>query len=76
MAKIKLGQLIKEDKSPNKIRKEKNKLTKYLIKRGSNKRDAEEMVERHYDYVMDTYKDEIPLAKKAEIISSLSALGY
>ena len=49
---------------------EKQKIIKYLIKKGSNPRDAKKDADKHYDYVSKKYKD-APIAKKAEVIVSL-----
>lgn len=48
----------------------KQEILKYLIKKGSNPKDAKKDVDKHYDYVSKKYKD-APLSKKAEVIVSL-----
>lgn len=51
---------------------EKAKVLKSMLKAGSNKKDAEELIKTHYDYVRGMYKNTTP-SKKAEIIVTLGA---
>jgi len=51
---------------------EKAKVLKSMLKAGSNKKDAEELIKTHYDYVSGMYKNTTP-SKKAEIIVTLGA---
>ncbi len=78
MKKSELKQLIREElqRLTEDDRKKKQKIVNYLVKKGNNKREAIKMVDKHYDYVIQTYYPLIPIHKKAEIISTLSGLGY
>ena len=54
---------------------EKAKVLKSMLKAGSNKKDAEELIKTHYDYVSDMYRNTTP-SKKAEIIVTLGATDH
>ena len=49
---------------------DRQKILKYLVKKGSNKKDAEELLDKHYDYLEKKYKN-VSVAKKAEILVTL-----
>jgi polyhydroxyalkanoate synthesis regulator phasin len=73
MKKSVLRQIIGEEISLLKENEyEKKKLVDCLSKKGFNPKDAKNMVEKHYDYVMRVYKNQgLTIAKIANIISSL-----
>ena len=49
---------------------DRQKILKYLVKKGSNKKDAEELLDKHYDYLEKKYRN-APIAKKAEVLVTL-----
>ncbi len=48
-------------------------ILKHLIKKGSNPKDAEKLLDKHYDYLEKRYK-RTSVAKKAEVLVTLGAL--
>ena len=48
-------------------------ILKHLVKKGSNKKDAEELLDKHYDYLEKRYR-KASVAKKAEVLVTLGAL--
>jgi hypothetical protein len=48
-------------------------ILKHLIKKGSNPKDAEKLLDKHYDYLEKRYRN-TPVAKKAEVLVTLGAL--
>ena len=48
-------------------------ILKHLIKKGSNPKDAEKLLDKHYDYLEKRYR-KASVAKKAEVLVTLGAL--
>jgi hypothetical protein len=48
-------------------------ILKHLIKKGSNPKEAEKLLDKHYDYLEKRYK-RASVAKKAEVLVTLGAL--
>ena len=48
-------------------------ILKHLIKKGSNPKEAEKLLDKHYDYLEKRYK-RTSVAKKAEVLVTLGAL--
>jgi len=73
-----LKRLIREMILSEKENDEKEKIITRLIHGGFNKNDANKMVNKYYDYIVRVYDDKYgknPIARKAEIISSLWSTG-
>ena len=52
---------------------DRKEILKHLIKKGSNPKEAEKLLDKHYDYLEKRYK-RTSVAKKAEVLVTLGAL--
>ena len=69
-----LKELIRQELEEHVIQEHDRKdILKHLIKKGSNPKDAEKLLDKHYDYLEKRYK-RTSVAKKAEVLVTLGAL--